>query len=102
MIETLNIYMNIHKVYPMNIFSLIYEPPSIYDLYLTHQEDRGFGPKPIRAEYEIESSPGADYVACHHTRLGSETCRDHVENGGHMLEIIYKSCQMVFNGSRSL
>lgn len=26
-----------------------------------------FGPKPIRSEYEIESSPGADYVACHHT-----------------------------------
>ena len=31
---------------------------------------RGFGPKPIRSEYEIESSPGADYVACHHTFLG--------------------------------
>ena len=30
----------------------------------------GFGPKPIRSEYEIESSPGADYVACHHTFLG--------------------------------
>ncbi|CAJ1434415.1 unnamed protein product [Effrenium voratum] len=26
-----------------------------------------FGPKPIRSEYEIEGSPGADYVACHHT-----------------------------------
>jgi len=26
-----------------------------------------FGPKPIRSEYEIEDSPGADYVACHHT-----------------------------------
>jgi len=24
-----------------------------------------FGPKPIRSEYEIEDSPGADYVACH-------------------------------------
>jgi len=26
-----------------------------------------FGPRPIRSEYEIEDSPGADYVACHHT-----------------------------------
>jgi len=26
-----------------------------------------FGPTPIRSEYEIEASPGADYVACHHT-----------------------------------
>ena len=26
-----------------------------------------FGPRPIRSEYEIESSPGADYIACHHT-----------------------------------
>jgi len=26
-----------------------------------------FGPNPIRSEYEIEESPGADYVACHHT-----------------------------------
>lgn len=26
-----------------------------------------FGPEPIRSEYEIENSPGADYVACHHT-----------------------------------
>mmetsp|Transcript_31414 Transcript_31414/g.98497 ORF Transcript_31414/g.98497 Transcript_31414/m.98497 type:complete len:1852 (-) Transcript_31414:149-5704(-) len=26
-----------------------------------------FGPNPIRSEYEIEASPGADYVACHHT-----------------------------------
>jgi len=26
-----------------------------------------FGPKPIRSEYEIEESPGADYVACHNT-----------------------------------
>lgn len=26
-----------------------------------------FGPTPIRSEYEIESEPGADYVACHHT-----------------------------------
>jgi len=26
-----------------------------------------FGPLPIRSEYEIEESPGADYVACHHT-----------------------------------
>jgi len=26
-----------------------------------------FGPAPIKAEYEIEDSPGADYVACHHT-----------------------------------
>eukprot|EP00746_Dinoflagellata_sp_MGD_P155297 gnl/MRDRNA2_/MRDRNA2_85296_c0_seq2.p1 gnl/MRDRNA2_/MRDRNA2_85296_c0~~gnl/MRDRNA2_/MRDRNA2_85296_c0_seq2.p1 ORF type:complete len:1850 (-),score=450.28 gnl/MRDRNA2_/MRDRNA2_85296_c0_seq2:164-5713(-) len=26
-----------------------------------------FGLHPIRAQYEIESSPGADYVACHHT-----------------------------------
>jgi len=24
-----------------------------------------FGPTPIRAEYEIEAAPGADYVACH-------------------------------------
>lgn len=32
---------------------------------------QGFGPKPIRSEYEIESSPGADYVACHHTYLGA-------------------------------
>merc|ERR1719330_168919 len=24
-----------------------------------------FGPRPIRSEYEIEDSPGADYVACH-------------------------------------
>merc|ERR1719443_1145543 len=26
-----------------------------------------FGPEPIRSQYEIEASPGADYVACHHT-----------------------------------
>lgn len=26
-----------------------------------------FGPDEIRSEYEIEDSPGADYVACHHT-----------------------------------
>lgn len=26
-----------------------------------------FGPSPIRGQYEIESTPGADYVACHHT-----------------------------------
>jgi len=25
-----------------------------------------FGPAPIRSQYEIEDSPGADYVACHH------------------------------------
>lgn len=31
-----------------------------------------FGPKPIRSEYEIESSPGADYVACHHTSFLSK------------------------------
>jgi len=24
-----------------------------------------FGPEPIRAEYEIEAAPGADYIACH-------------------------------------
>merc|ERR550532_2222947 len=26
-----------------------------------------FGPQPLRSQYEIEASPGADYVACHHT-----------------------------------
>eukprot|EP00403_Amphidinium_massartii_P040736 CAMPEP_0178437148 /NCGR_PEP_ID=MMETSP0689_2-20121128/34821_1 /TAXON_ID=160604 /ORGANISM="Amphidinium massartii, Strain CS-259" /LENGTH=1806 /DNA_ID=CAMNT_0020059297 /DNA_START=173 /DNA_END=5593 /DNA_ORIENTATION=+ len=26
-----------------------------------------FGPQPIRSEYEIEDTPGADYVACHNT-----------------------------------
>eukprot|EP00929_Paragymnodinium_shiwhaense_P014329 TRINITY_DN12222_c0_g2_i1.p1 TRINITY_DN12222_c0_g2~~TRINITY_DN12222_c0_g2_i1.p1 ORF type:complete len:1858 (+),score=528.37 TRINITY_DN12222_c0_g2_i1:77-5650(+) len=26
-----------------------------------------FGPQPIRSQYEIEDTPGADYVACHHT-----------------------------------
>merc|ERR1719450_1421284 len=26
-----------------------------------------FGPQPIRSQYEIEGTPGADYVACHHT-----------------------------------
>jgi len=26
-----------------------------------------FGPNQIRSEYEIEETPGADYVACHHT-----------------------------------
>jgi pyruvate-ferredoxin/flavodoxin oxidoreductase len=26
-----------------------------------------FGPTEIRSEYEIEDTPGADYVACHHT-----------------------------------
>lgn len=31
-----------------------------------------FGPAPIRSEYEIEDSPGADYVACHHTSFLSK------------------------------
>jgi homodimeric pyruvate:ferredoxin (flavodoxin) oxidoreductase len=42
-----------------------------------------FGIEPIRSQYEIEASPGADYVACHHTSfLPKFSMLDKVKEGG--------------------
>lgn len=70
---------------------------AFFDERRTHQ---GFGPKPIRSEYEIESSPGADYVACHHTCLGADECYFFSRKENPTRWMCSSSCSPCFTGTK--